>query len=340
MKTRFIVLLFATFTFSNVQAQFLKKLKDKVAENFTEDITQYYKEDNGVTHPVHEANMHKIVFSNQLIEHDNYNEDEFITDYKMGDPLYFRAFWNKSMYNLCVDHFKTDYIKLSDVSILVKYLIDGELIYEDFQVNLVDIDNWDKQKFTTFWGAVVHPTENIQLLQWTFKKLLIEHPELMEKEDEYVLGIELHLAYEDDNDEVKNIGLLAEGSLNVTQDMEGIQKLYASPGVGIPIAKAHDKDLEAASLTTLILHAEDKKWSEKYQKVVLTGRDWTVLRHNNTGQIIGRIRGIAGIGKWKDGSCRYRHYDIFQNYVGNDFKGKLSIYGMGSGADIPCNVLK
>jgi hypothetical protein len=323
MKRIISLIVFSVFLASTTQAQFLKKLKDKVSQGNAGKSSEYYKDDQGITGELHEEFMGQIVFSQTPLSFGEFRASDFVQNYEMGETLYFRAFFPKCMYNMAVDHYGDDMFSLGDIGITVKYYINDVLTFEKFQPTLADIDFSAMKEWTTLRGVVVHPTEDYQILQWTFKDFIIAHPELFQGEKEYKMGISLTLATEDDD-----------------QTVDGLATLFETSGVGLPKPKTQNPELEQRALTALKDHASDQGWQEVYHEVILTSRDWTVLRNELSGQIIGRIMEIAAVGTWPSGNCQYKYYDIFQNYIGNDFKGDIMIRSVGAGYDIPCKLIK
>lgn len=334
-KSYLLLVLILTLTILPARAQLFKKLKGEISSLGSKDLAEYYKSDQGITSTAHENHIGEIVFSEKKLALNDFSETDFANEITLGNPVYFRAFFPKSMYNMAVDHYKSDMINLGDIGITVKYLINDELKFSKFQPTLSDIDFNAMKSWTTFQGVLSHPTEDYQILQWTFKDFMIAHPDFFEGDKTYRLGIELVLATEDEE-----LNTIATGSINVNQTSEGLQKLYNSSGIGLPERKTVNIDLENDILQTLTQHAEDNGWKESYKNILITSRDWTILRHEETGEILGRVREIAATGTWPNGECQYKYYDIFQNYIGSEFTGKLSIKNIGGGYTIPCKILE
>ena len=62
-------------------------------------------------------------------------------------------------------------------------------------------------------------------------------------------------------------------------------------------------------------------WGETIVKIHILSRDWSVLRNNLTGVILGRIQTAAICAKKKSGECILYEFTIRQDHTGGGYSG-------------------
>lgn len=75
--------------------------------------------------------------------------------------------------------------------------------------------------------------------------------------------------------------------------------------------------------------------AKSYVRVVITDNEWTPLRHEVTGVLIGRIISATSAMKLENGSCRRETQTWVQDYNGNTYTG-LRLYGFRDQIDMAC----
>ena len=78
---------------------------------------------------------------------------------------------------------------------------------------------------------------------------------------------------------------------------------------------------------------------ETIVKVNIITEDWSTVRHDITGVLLGRKQAAAIATKDKNGVCRFYIYQIKQDYTGNSY-GSFSEYSRGDRGEIFCDNIK
>lgn len=104
---RFIVFTcFLALAVSNCNAQLFKGLfKKNKEEEKTIDTLQKAEGDQGITSPIHQEYIGKVVFSNQTIDLQNEDKTKFKNSFQTGELIKFRAYFKESSYNSMVEHY-------------------------------------------------------------------------------------------------------------------------------------------------------------------------------------------------------------------------------------------
>lgn len=86
--------------------------------------------------------------------------------------------------------------------------------------------------------------------------------------------------------------------------------------VKIPVAARKDAATEA--LFKKAFAAEG--WNETIMVVNLRDHDWSIVKHENTGAILGRAQTAAIAAKNKNGDCILYIFTIMQDYTGSGYQ--------------------
>ncbi|MBL7912361.1 MAG: hypothetical protein JNJ41_14970 [Bacteroidia bacterium] len=86
--------------------------------------------------------------------------------------------------------------------------------------------------------------------------------------------------------------------------------------VKIPVAARKDAATEALFKKAFVAEG----WNETIMVVNLRDHDWSIVKHENTGVILGRAQTAAMVAKNKDGDCILYIFTIMQDYNGSGYQ--------------------
>jgi hypothetical protein len=94
--------------------------------------------------------------------------------------------------------------------------------------------------------------------------------------------------------------------------------------------------LEATALRALREHARNEGWKETFERVRITGRDWTIIRNSLTGIPLRRGLDVAAFARWPDGHCTYQSFLMTQEHDGRTYSQEFGVSGVGSQQPVDC----
>lgn len=107
----------------------------------------------------------------------------------------------------------------------------------------------------------------------------------------------------------------------------------------LPQKGLNNEDLEQTALVAAKDWAGSYGWKEELKYVIITDRDWSIIRNNLTGIQTGRrIQGVIAM-KHPDGLCRYQYATFDQAYNGTDYQNTVMSSVVGDNNKIACNQL-
>ena len=313
----------------NQQEENDKKAKEEKAKK--DRVT-----DEGITGPIHEKYVQKIVFSSSEIPKASSIEANFSTDFNITSSIYFRAYFKESIFNSLVSKHNPAFIE-RDGGLFCKIYIDGVQAYnKGLSITKGDvkyIQPAEKKTLTTINGVL-----NLKQDKMGSSEFIMS---LMEKETiltpgKHTFKMEIYPGH---ISEFKEAGeLMASGEFNLI-----VVKDFVSPSdylVCMPVAKKKDPALEAKFKESL-----NEYWKEKgtppreIKKLVIRSSDWTTVKNEISGKIMYRSM-TAAIGTTENGKCKFFVYDFFQEWDGSKYKSKTTVEATGGSGDIFCECLK
>lgn len=314
-KSIFIVLLLITTNFSAFSQINVKAVKNLVGASKSKEPKAPsrkgdYTQSQGITSPVHEKYVKKIVFSNTEIAEGNPDESSFLKTYTISDKLIYRIFLDNSITNTLYKH---EDITESDVKypkVLYKFYLNGELIFTEVQDKLKELQTrttWEGNMFT-------HKDKNTweDIEEGTFRKLLIRFEEKLSASSN-TLKIEAYAVawnggYRD---------LIAEGELTLVNKPESFKNLLKYQQFTFPKpGTLSTKEMEKQILDQMI---KNQPASYNHIKVVITSDDWSIERHPVSGVITHRTLDAAII-YMKDQKCYFIYGLMGQEYNGTGYQ--------------------
>lgn len=284
------------------------------------------KPNNGISGPIHEKYMGKIVFakSEEAIEFQKEIESEFVTEATIGEVIRYRVYMDNSLINYLKGN------KLSDTHgrFLIKYYLDGvETMSSDLSEDWFTSD--EKEKFTTFRGAFKSGKSTQATGEYSFNRFLKENESKLTV-GKHVVKIE-YLPYQSYPDKFigpvvasGEITLVVKGSIADPNDEKQCMKK----------AKMTDNNLTA----DIIKAYAAKGYTVVPSEVRILSPAWITIRNKNTGIVTNRmIEAIVATNE--NGKCFYQAFDFYQDYDGSSYQKYLYIHGTGHKYDIPCGCI-
>jgi tetratricopeptide (TPR) repeat protein len=288
--------------------------------------------DNGMTSSLHSKFVKKIVFSKSEIPEKSPSETALVTSFKLGDPLYLRAFFARSTGNEFRERFVASNCEDTDFAFLYYYpptIKDDKATYilndkedatykiktfiNDQPVNSgsfffkTDDGNQDIDKRTTGDYDVTDLIKEFHYETLIFNKL---------KAGTHQIRIEFWALSCDSYK--SQVIKLAEGQISFTCSEAEITNFRRKIGVTMPREFITDESLKAKMVSTF--KAKNPSYSFLRLEIV---DDWLINRAF-TGIILNRSR-TAVVAYKEDGVCRRTHITFFQEHDGSKFEKTTQI---------------
>lgn len=308
----------------------VEKEEKTVAKQEAPDVSKYLHKTDGISNSTHEKFMNKIVFSNSDIAFESPDESKFITDYNLGDPLFFRVYMDNSLINSLVLENPSDVPSTMETHARYKFsffIDDAEVAWEAAQEDF--IDSSAKRSWTSWKSAMVTKDGKYYMGKGIYKTF-IKNGNLTEGTHKLTIKIAPYQTYPKTYTADPYVG-----TLNVT-----VKKDWLDPNdsdLCLPQSKKKDAALEQK----LRLAYKEKGHSNEIGRLVITSKGWTTLRNSYSGVVLGRSI-EAAIGYKKDGKCYYEMFDFDQDHDGSNYMVNATyLSGIGiSTFSIPCDCLK
>lgn len=294
--------------------------------------------DQGITSPTHQKYIGKIVFTKADQPLAQVNESGFTNEFKLGDPLYYRVFLEKSSVNQLRagpggDQL-TGAVYVRPVYKMTFYL-DGRKIAEKQMIYSLKPD--EHAKWTTWRGAFrMEDSLRSPALFLPGENEFIEFLSDMESTispGKHSLKVEIRPAIVQPDLKIEG-DVMAAGEFTLNVPAGWVNP--ADTWLCLPKAAMKDAPLERKMLAAFAA-ARPK---ETGRTISITLPAWAIVRNNLTGIILHRTTSAA-VGSETVGVCRMQIYDFSQEYVGNAFSGNtyLSFAGIVQ-RRMPCGCLK
>ena len=281
---------------------------------------------NGVSGPVHEKYMGKIVFakSEEAIEFQKEIENQFVTEAAIGEVIRYRVYMDNSLINYLKGN------KFSDTHgrFLIKYYLDGtEALSSELSEDWFTSD--EKTKFTTFRGAFKSGKSTQATGEYSFNRFLKENESKLTP-GKHVVKVE-YLPYQSYPE--KYVGpVVASGEITLV--VKGSVIDPSDEKLCMPQAKMTDKNLTA----DIVKAYKAKGYTETPGEVRILSPTWEIVRNKNTGIVTNRGIG-ALVATTENGKCSYQTFTFYQDYDGSSYQNYLYLYSTGAKYDIPCGCI-
>jgi hypothetical protein len=296
---------------------------------------------DGVTSPLHQKYMGKVVFSAANIPMGKENEAAFITSANAGDPIYFRVYMNDSQTNYLQKLLpgQSREALMANGMFKLKYYLDG-VECGSAKAHETRFTGDEKSRFTTFRGALRSSEKNDDLIgmdgfaRFYFgeqRKLVAEQPAMLSPGD-HKFRVDVLPYFENPQTEGP---VIASGEITLTARKIVIDP--NNPDVCLPKAEMTDKALEAKLIAAFKKNGE---FGTDPKELRITSQKWEIGRHKVTGRIINRYLEAAVVTS-KNGRCSYRRYDFFQDWDGTGYQENSTyMTNYSEETEISCKCLK
>ena len=301
------------------------------------------RETQGFTSATHKKYANKVVFSNEVIDFKNENEGEFLTTYKIGDPLWLRVYMDNSLMNYMLEASGSKDKTMDDLhsysTFMLTFYLNGEKIHTYTDGN-ARFEEKEKDNWTTFKGSFSSKEEEVfYFAEHAFKEFLIEAESKLTK-GSHTFKMEIQPYYEergfgDEKDAIKFfIDKKFTGELKLIVDGSIVDKSETK----ICLSKPKIRD-EAAEKEFLKAFKAANPEVETFGKVIIIQDKWTVTKNEYTS--IPEKKSIhAEIPMRKDGKCSTVECIFIQDFNGVGYEKMYVRYAHGGQEFIPCACLK
>lgn len=297
--------------------------------------------DQGITGPVHQANVNKVVFFSEDFESGEEDSSKIVTEYVVGESsLYMRAYFEMSPGNM---YSKVNgKVKRSEIGIREVYYVNDEEVYcdeQDLSIGLLntlseaeeDRRNETKTYFTTISGGFFSISGKNTYYEKQLGKALAGAPQLTYKSDtSYTIKVAFFVI----NHRTKeNIAELASGEVRFK--VNKLDDLRLSPGVNFYIGK--DREMEASWLNAARRYWNSRAWSQEVMKVVV-GSDHRSVQRDISGNLM--QVSVAVIYTKEKGKCHRWIYTVGRDHMGGGvYKEEIFLLTEASSEEVVCGCL-
>jgi hypothetical protein len=107
--------------------------------------------------------------------------------------------------------------------------------------------------------------------------------------------------------------------------------------VKLPKAGMNNPALEQKMLSA----ANGLGWNDKFTKVIITSKEWSIRKNELTGAILYRSLSAIGITKNAEGKCYYQEFTFRQDYSGGgNYESAIKYNGYGGKVELGCDKIK
>lgn len=295
------------------------------------------KPHQGVTSPLHQKYMGKIVFasSEAPIALQNENEAGFKSDFVLGQPLFWRVYMGNSLLNYAQRMLPREPYSIlqTHARYRLNIYLNGQLAFTDHYSADVFEDE-QKEKMTTFKDAFFAPGQNFPS-QAVFRAFLAKNENKLGN-GTHKVRVDL-LPYLDYPSEALG-SVVASGSFELKVADSSVSANDAD--MCLPKAAMNDASLETAILAAFKAKASQEQWKEQGRLTRITSPQWSVVKHRRTGQTIKRSLEAVVASSLPDGKCIYQTFGFSQDATGSSFQGHVYLDGVGQKDNISCKCLK
>lgn len=313
----------------------LNKLKSKAKESTKEENpannatpvqnnqpakenTTLAKKSDGITSPMHEKYMSKIVFTKLPTQKGTENEADFLKEVTLGDgELFFRVYLKNTLLELmkpgCGGESESNI--LSGARFYYKYYVDGKEI--DFESSSdSDFEYEEKEQWTTFKGALYSSKQMGDYLgDKQFRNFIVKAGTVLTV-GSHVLKIEVIPSecanWKNKNNDIQNVAASGEIKINITADFQKnffTRYLPFTPG----------STIVNAEFTKLIKDKfKAEGWGTIY-KIELRDNAW-IIEKSYVGLVLNRHFSAAIAFQNPKGECIYDIYIVTQDWDGVSYQ--------------------
>jgi len=280
----------------------------------------------GVTGPVHAANVGKIVFSTRSIDRAAPDASSFATSFKDGERIYGRVYMPSAIANHFADQ-EGGLSRSRATGIEFRLVIDGQPSKAWSSSDRLDPEE-AKKSTRQVW---LNPGEEPGAARTHALQESARWAEFLGKlpPGKHTLRVEMYTTAGSFTSKTPGaVGeLTLERGAGVARSGFGFAKLKA--GMTAP-------DLERDALAAIQKHGDENGWKERFLKAKIESDAWAIERHPRTGVVTGRSLSVFLMLRYPDGRCAYRSFTLHQEHDGSGFVPPMRYAGMGSVSSLDC----
>ncbi|WP_434388210.1 hypothetical protein [Melittangium boletus] len=286
-------------------------------------------EGEGITNPVHAANVGKIVFSTQKIDRTNPDPSLFANSFADTDHIYGRVYVPSAFANHFAVWSDGDGSTYLAKGFEIHATVDGKPSRDWSDGRDLSIERAADSTRAVNLNPAEDPDpeqrkDSLEVAtRWT--KFLKTLPA-----GNHVIRLEM-FTY---SGAFRSETPAAVGEFTLVRNNSPLKS-------GFTFAKVQEgmknDALAAEALIAIQQHAADNAWKEKFERAKIVSRGWTIDRHRVSGVILGRSLEVAAFARWPDGHCTYQNFGVRQEYDGSHYAPNFEFDGVGDQQDVDCD---
>lgn len=296
----------------------------------------------GMTSKTHKKYVNKIAFSNEVIDFQKEDESQFISTYKIGDPLWLRVYMDNSLTNYMLEAPESKDKSIQDINYYSTYLftfyLDGKKI-NSFRDGSTRFETKEKDNWTTFKGAISSKEDEVfYFAEYAFVEFLIAAEHLLTPgSHDFKMEIEPYFYQRELGDEQDAIQFIANKKITGELKLQVDGPLMGKIESKACLPKPHMRDAKMeANLLTIFKNANPEV--EVLGDVIIIQKGWGIVRNKYTSVPENKYL-YTSIPVRKNGKCTVLEYKFIQifNSVGYE---KIYPKKMRKEDIIPCSCLE
>lgn len=309
----------------------------KAADDANHAAQSHSPKDQGITNPLHEKNIGKIVFTRSDVSLAALTEANFVNAFKLGETIYFRVYMKESgvraLRPLVDSKISGDSIGNS-ARYAWRFMVDGKVI-EPEVTRWGTIGDWTK--FTTWRGQFLAEQANLPGVAAFREVIARAHSKGLLSAGVHKIKVEVAPRLPMGEGRPDVLGpVVAQGEFGLEVNPNLLRR---GSDLVCPIKASAMKD---AALERSVLDLAKRTWSVSGHSPVsaqILNDQWQILRHPISGIVTRRTIAAQIISKGSD-FCTVQGYQYAQNHDGSGFRG-----GEFHGAEfrhtyMPCSCLE
>lgn len=298
--------------------------------------------DDGISGPIHKKYLNKIIFVSEenSMKYQGEIESNFKNEFNVGEPIYFRPYFEKSIFNYMRPLIKdeSDFNVTSNSSLAFNFYIDNMLLenLDDNFLTRSQLTSDQKNTWTTFTSAFKTADNKVIIGVNAFNDVLRKCESKLTT-GKHQFKIEIYPMYFSSG-RVENIKGPIIASGEITLNVKGSVINPNDTKMCMPASNMKD-DI----LTKKIARDYLKSFQVNADAVRILSTTWDVQRNKYTSVIEKRTIDVAiGYKDPKTGVCNKRNFLASQEYVGGKFSDEFSFYGdmRNPAQEISCKCLQ
>lgn len=278
----------------------------------------------------------RIIFAsdvNALKKKDEEVESALSTNFKLGESIYFRAYYAQPLTNYVQQLFPDlDRMILSvHGRFKVRFTIDNNTPYEgSLQPDAVATNTW-KDEWTSIKGALQASDDEVYLVQDIYRDFIAAQGKQLTN-GKHTIKMEL-MPYTFGYPDTKEGAIVSQGTFTLNVDAGSVDP--DNEKLCLPKAQMQDAELEAA----IIKAFKAKGWKEQPQMVRIISPKWEIVRHQVSGAVVKRYVN-AVVGSTRGDECIMQEFGFSQDHDGANFQKEVYLDGVGGQKGVNCGCLK